>query len=280
MIGINMHSGAKYFPKISVITPCLNQAQFIEQTIHSVLSQDYPNLEYIVIDGGSMDGTTGVLKKYSSKLAWISQKDEGQADAINKGLKLASGEIIGFLNADDLYMPMALQCVGECFENHSETSWLIGRCRIIDSTGKEIRKSISIYKNFWLQARVPYSIFVLNFISQPATFWRRSLIERVGFLNQHLNYALDYEYWLRLYLHYPPFVIKDVLACFRWHSGSKSGSTCRAQFDEQYQVARQYTHSPLLLALHRAHNWLAIQTYQHLQASARPVRGLVFGKAK
>lgn len=275
-----MHNGAKCFPKISIITPSFDQVQFIEQTILSVLTQEYPNLEYIIVDGGSTDGTTGILKKYISEISWISERDEGQAEAINKGLMMASGEIVGFLNADDLYTPGALRCVGESFVDYSEARWLVGRCKIIDTAGMEIRKSISSYKNFWLRAKIPYSIYVLNFISQPATFWRRSLIERVGLLNQHLNYALDYDYWLRFYLHGSPLLINDDLACFRWHSGSKSGSTCCAQFEEQYQVARQYTHSPLLLALHRAHNWITIRTYRHLQAPTQPVRSLTFGKAK
>src|SRR5215208_6362038 len=118
--------------KISIITPSLNQGDFSEQTILSVLSQDYPNLEYLVVDGGSSDATLGVLAKYSGKVIWLSEVDKGQTDAINKGLRRATGSIVGYLNADDLLLPDTLKKVEQAFSNHPQTGWVTGKCRIVD----------------------------------------------------------------------------------------------------------------------------------------------------
>src|SRR5688500_4533124 len=118
-------------PKISIITPSLNQGDFIEQTILSVLSQDYPNLEYLVVDGGSSDATLGVLAKYAGKVTWISEADKGQTDAINKGLRRATGSIVGYLNADDLLLPGTLNKIGEVFSDHPQARWATGTCRIV-----------------------------------------------------------------------------------------------------------------------------------------------------
>lgn len=137
-------------PKITIITPSLNQAFFIEETIQSVFSQGYPYLEYLVIDGGSTDGTIDILKKYEGRLSWISGPDSGQTNAINKGLRLATGEVVAFLNSDDLYEPGALLTVGEFFASRPEAVWLTGMCINIDQSGKEIRQRTRLYKNFWL----------------------------------------------------------------------------------------------------------------------------------
>ena len=132
--------------KVSIITPSYNQRDFIERTIQSVLTQNI-DLEYIVIDGGSKDGTLKVLEKYKARLIWTSAKDKGQSDAVNKGLDMSSGEIIGWLNSDDIYLPGALQKVIKYFEENPECKWLYGRCKIIDQHDKEIRKFITRYKN-------------------------------------------------------------------------------------------------------------------------------------
>jgi glycosyltransferase involved in cell wall biosynthesis len=251
-------------PRISIITPALNSARFIEQTIASVLDQRYPDLEYIVIDGGSTDGTLDILKRYSDRLRWISEPDRGQADAINKGLRLSTGEILAYLNADDYYEPDALRKVGRAFSARPLARWLTGRCRIVDDGGRELRRPVTRYKEFWLRRGRSGVLSILNYISQPATFWRRSAWEEVGPFDDSLNYALDYDYWLRISRHYPLHVLDEPLANFRLHRTSKSGAGFVEQFDEEYEVARRHVSSAALLGLHQGHKRLIQAVYRTL----------------
>jgi glycosyltransferase involved in cell wall biosynthesis len=253
------------YPKISIITPSFNQGQFIEQTIQSVLSQNYPNLEYIVIDAASTDGTIEILSRYHDDLLWISEKDRGQSHALNKGLGMTSGEIIGFLNADDLYEPGALWAVGEYFMCHSDSAWLTGKCRIIDQDGHDVRRLISLYKYTWLCLGISPALFLLNYLSQPATFWTREIVDRVGSFDETLCYTLDYDYWMRLHQICELNFLDRRLACFRIHPASKSGSTTCAQFEEQFKVVQRYTDSSLVLNLHAFHNQIAIAAYQRMR---------------
>jgi glycosyltransferase involved in cell wall biosynthesis len=211
------------WPKISIITPSYNQGAFIEETIQSVLSQGYPNLEYIVVDGGSTDNTLAVLRAYQDTLTWISEPDQGQTDAINKGLKMASGEVLAYLNSDDLYLPGALHKVGAFFAENAHADWLTGYCRNVDGDGRTIRRFIRGYKNFWLSRHTYSSLLVINYIAQPATFWRRRVTDEIGPLNADLYYTMEYEYWLRIGAQHGLHVIKEDLAAFRLHEGSKSG---------------------------------------------------------
>lgn len=254
-------------PKITVITPTLNQCDYIEQTIHSVLSQNYPNLEYIVMDGGSTDSTLEILKKYEGRLHWISEKDRGQSHAINKGLRMASGEVVAFLNSDDYYEPGALLKVGKFFKGHPEAGWLTGKCRTLNSEGKEIRKLITLYKNFWLKTKSYQVLLVLNYISQPATFWRKNVIDAVGEFDETLRYAMDYDYSLRVGSQFKLWILDDTLASFRIHPSSKAGSSAHAQFDSDFQIAKRYITSPLLVRLHAAHNAITVNVYRKLMSS-------------
>jgi glycosyltransferase involved in cell wall biosynthesis len=248
-------------PPISIITPSFNQVDFIESTILSVLEQDYPALEYIVIDGGSTDGTLDILRKYEDRLTWISEPDRGQGHAINKGLARASGEVVAFLNSDDVFSSGALHAVGAYFVSHPEAQWLTGKCSIIDEGGYDIRKTITAYKDFWLGFRSYAVLQVLNYISQPATFWRRSLIEHVGNLNEDLRFTMDYEYWLRIGHQHRLHALRQRLAGFRLYATSKSGSEFEEQFDEELAVCRQFA-SPLMAQLHRLHNKLILGVYR------------------
>ncbi|HLO13267.1 MAG TPA: glycosyltransferase family 2 protein [Anaerolineales bacterium] len=254
-------------PRITVITPSFNQGDFIEQTINSVLSQKYPDLEYIVMDGGSTDNTLEILKKYDGRLLWISEKDRGQSHAINKGLRIATGEIIAFLNSDDLYEPDSLWKVGTFFTTYPDTNWLSGKCRTIDSRGKEIRKGITLYKNAWLRLRSYGVLAVLNYISQPATFWSRKVIGTIGDFDESLRYAMDYDYWLRIGGKFKLWVLDDYLACFRIHASSKAGSSANAQFEAEFQIAKRYITSPVLVWLHTTHVALTVSIYRKLMSS-------------
>jgi glycosyltransferase involved in cell wall biosynthesis len=239
-------------PRITVVTPSLNQGRFIERTIRSVLDQKYPDLEYFVVDGGSTDGTVDLLETYGSRIRWTSAKDRGQSDAVNKGLAQATGEVCSFLNADDLYEPGALLRVGEYFASHTEQVWLAGRCRIIDAEDREIRRLVTAYKNFWLRLGSYEVLTVLNYISQPAVFWRRRVMEEVGHLKETLHYGMDYDFWLRIGKRYPLDTLPEYLAGFRVHPSSKTGATTR-QFNEMWEIVQDHCHSRFLLAMHRGH---------------------------
>lgn len=248
-------------PRISIITPSLNQADFIEETILSVLDQDYPDLEFIVMDGGSTDATLEILQKYQHRLTWSSEADRGQSHAVNKGMRRATGEVLAFLNADDLLEPGALLAAGRYFADHPHAAWLTGKCTIIDPEGREIRKWITAYKNFWLRFHSYSVLQVLNDISQPATFWRRSVVEELGMLDEELTYTMDYEYWLRIGRAHKLHVLRRPLAFFRLHPASKSGSRFGQQFAEELTVCRRYA-SPFLVWLHRLHNALILAVYR------------------
>jgi glycosyltransferase involved in cell wall biosynthesis len=204
-------------PLVSIITPSLNQGFLIRETIKSVITQDYPNIEYIVIDGGSSDGTIPILQEFQQHLYWISEPDRGQSDAINKGWKLAKGEIISWLNSDDTLLPGAVSKCVESFQTMPEISALYGDCDYIGPHGAVISSYPTQpfnYKNLVTST--------VNFLPQPATFVRRSLIEKVGLLDDSLHFAMDLDYWLRAGLISDFRYLPERLATLRLHSSAKS----------------------------------------------------------
>lgn len=244
------------WPRISVVTPSFNQAQFIGRTIDSVLNQNYPNLEYIVMDGGSTDGTLEILKSYGKKIIYRSERDKGQGDAINKGLRMASGELLAYLNSDDTYQPAALIKTAEFFVENLGTMWAFGMCRIVDRNDNEIRNIVTAYKNFWLKRYNLQSLLVLDYISQPAVFWRKEAYKNIGCFDENEFYELDYDYWLRLGKRYKPGFINAYLASFRVHKQAKTSANTK-HFLEEIKVARKYTNNPIVIGLHYL-NFLSI----------------------
>jgi len=209
-------------PRISIITPSYNQNRYIERTIQSVIEQDYPNLEYIIIDGGSTDNTIDIIKKYEKYISrWISEKDNGQAHAINKGLTLATGEIIAYLNSDDIYLPGAFNNVVSSFNTDHHNQIVYGDCLYIDQNGDVIKKRKEIDFDYTMGCLIGFGIF----INQPTVFMRRSVIEKVGLFNEDLQMNMDGEYWFRcaqngiVFKHIPLF-----LSGFRSHPDSKTFS--------------------------------------------------------
>lgn len=260
-------------PLISVITPSFNQAAFIERTIRSVIDQDYGPIEYIVVDGGSTDGTLDILRKYEGRLIWVSEKDKGQADAINKGIKMSTGEIVGYLNSDDIYEEGALGKVAAFFHRAPDMMWMTGGCRIIDHEGREIRRLITAYKNFLLDHYSYSLLLAMNPISQPATFWRRQLVEELGYFDVDEHLVMDYEYWLRAGKKYMPGIFKDGLACFRVHGSSKTQSTNFANFKQELIVASRYSSSRTIRFLHYLNYVVIYFAYSLMAAGARIMRG-------
>lgn len=205
--------------KISIVTPSYNQGQFIEETIQSVFKQNYANLEYFIIDGYSTDNTLEIIKKYENKLTyWISEKDKGQTHAINKGFKMATGDIIAWLNSDDVYCEGAFDAVSDFFENHPECQWLAGNLLYMDAKGHAyIRKYPNSSK--WLEKNAMFSVY------QPNVFLRKSILSTVGYPREDFHMTMDYEWFCRIAQIHRLFIINKDLAKFRYHSQCKSSST-------------------------------------------------------
>jgi glycosyltransferase involved in cell wall biosynthesis len=240
-------------PGISIITPSLNSARYLPEMMKSVLGQsgDFA-LEWIVVDGGSTDGTLAILESANdSRLRWISEKDAGQTAAINKGLSLAKGEIVAWLNCDDRYMPGALDSVARAFAENPGVNWVVGRCEIIDSDGRPVRAQVTRYKNRKLDSFSFDALLALNMISQPAVFWRASFGREIGTLDESLFWTMDYDLWLRMARVCPPVIWRETLAQFRVHETSKSRGGHRPQFEEGYRVACRYATGAKGRLLHR-----------------------------
>jgi glycosyltransferase involved in cell wall biosynthesis len=205
-------------PKITIVTPSYNQGRFLEQTIASVVEQNYSNLEYIVIDGGSTDGSVDIIKRHKDRFAyWISEKDNGQSDAINKGLRRSTGEILAWLNSDDCYLPGTLENVAKYFDSRPDVDFLYGDLILVDEGGSPVGIRRVVPYNYTL------ALYGLSSIPQPSTFFRRRALDTVGLIDPEYHYHMDTEFFLRfgkagLKAAYLPFP----LAKFRLHRGSKT----------------------------------------------------------
>lgn len=201
---------------ISIITPSFNQARYLEQTIQSVLGQDYPHIEYIVVDGASTDGSVVVIKKYADKLAWwVSEKDSGQAEAINKGLARAKGEIVAWLNSDDYYLPSAVSAAMEVFEGNPDVVLVYGNMLAVDERGNAFNSLT--YKQLSLQELLCFQI-----IGQPAVFFRREALEKAGMLDPTFHFLLDHHLWIRIAQHGKILHVNQTWAAARYHAEAKN----------------------------------------------------------
>ncbi len=219
-------------PKVSIVSPSFNQVQFIEETICSVLNQKYPNIEYIIIDGGSTDGSVDIIRKYEKNISyWISEKDEGQTDAINKGLSLATGSILAYLNTDDVYLPSTVETVVRFFMENPNVFMVYGDIFQMDERshiGKRINpNNIDFYK--LLSGRF--------YLPQPTVFFRKEVLDDIGYFDKNLNLAMDLDYWIRMYLNqYNITYINEVLAKVRIYPNAKSISLKHKYLGEKLQI--------------------------------------------
>ena len=224
------------WPKISIVTPSLNQGKFIEETIRSVLLQGYPDFEYIIIDGGSTDESVDVIKKYERWLSyWISEPDKGQSSGINKGFKRSTGAIGAWINSDDLYEPRVFHKVAKAFCQREDLVLLYGDCKNIDEIGKvfSISRSRAYDRNRLIRCWP-------NFIPQPTAFFLCSAFKRLGGLDTSLQFAMDYDFWIRLGTEGPGLYLPLQIACFRVHENSKTSPGPIVYWPEMRSVSRRH----------------------------------------
>ena len=223
-------------PLVSIITPSYNQGRFIRQTIESVLNQSYPNIEYIIIDGGSTDDTLGILNEYSDRIKFISEKDLGQSNAINKGFQLARGEIIAWLNSDDIYEIDAVQTAVNAFDIHCKAGMIYGEGYIIDIDGTRIKRfENTIEFDLWML------LYVWDFILQPTVFFKKTVLESVGFLDETLNWIMDWDLWIRIALKYDVVYCNKFIACSREYNSTKTSTGAWKRVREIRSLYKKYT---------------------------------------
>ena len=219
------------FPLVSIVTPSFNQARFLEAAIRSVISQDYSRLEYIIVDGGSTDGSVGIIKKYESKLAWwVSEKDQGQTDAINKGLAGAKGEILAWLNSDDTYEPGAISSAVNFLLAHPEVGLIYGNANYINMDGSIIGHFPAAQTDL---ARLRRGYV---HIPQQTAFFRASLWRAVGPLDPSFYFAMDYDLWIRLAMRSQVKYVPQTWANFRLHTSGKTISADDRCWPEMLRV--------------------------------------------
>lgn len=269
-------------PKISIVTPSLNQAAFLEETIRSVLDQEYPSLEYVIVDGGSTDGSAGIIEKYGDRLhGWVSEKDQGHAHAINKGFSLTSGEIMAWINSDDKYLPWTFRVVAEIFTRFPRVSWITGFNAWWNDQGV-LTAAGRCQRNI-------YDFLLGNYewIQQESVFWRRSLWEKAGgCVDGSFRFMVDGELWSRFFLHDDLVSLDCILGGYRVHSGNRAlrnRDACRAEMEKAVAAMRRKCSRDVLRGYPalKAVDVLKKALFLERVPFSRGLRGIVpaFGKA-
>lgn len=245
------------YPKISIIIPSYNKAKYIGETLKSIVSQNYPNLEVIIQDGRSTDGTLDVIKKYTKShpkiFSWESKIDKGQTDAVYKGFKKATGDIYTYINADDVYEIGALKIVGNYFSKNPKTLWLAGKGRVINEQGDEIANLVTAYKNVLLHVNNYSVLLMVNYLMQPSVFLSCESYKKYGPFIGKKSYVLEYDLWLKLGKHKMPEVINNNLTKFRLYEQNKSMMN-KAILVDDLSLAKKHTNNSLIIFLHQLNN--------------------------
>lgn len=267
--------GDSAWPLITIVTPSYNQGKFVEETIRSVLLQGYPNLEYIIIDGGSTDNSVEIIRKYEPWLScWVSEEDYGQSDAINKGWERSTGEIVAYLNSDDVYTPGVFGEVAQYFKSHPECAVVHGLTMVTDEQGNERGVFGSTFD-------LISSINGCNdSVAQPSAFIRKGALLNVGLLDVNLHRAMDYDLWLRLKLKYPFMFVPRIWSKFRYHSESKSASKIPNRSDCLPIMCKLYATPELPKEIsdlkNRALSWANLFRAQMYSTVGRPIRARLY----
>ncbi|BBO73744.1 hypothetical protein DSCW_11610 [Desulfosarcina widdelii] len=226
-------------PLISIVTPSYNQGRFLDECIRSVVGQDYPNVEYVVIDGGSRDGSVDIIRRHEKQIKyWRSEPDGGQFEAIQEGFARTNGDVMAWINADDKYHLGAFSIVAEVFQEHPTVEWITGRPTAYDEHGKTIKVFDTL--PVWSRKKYLGGAYRKCCIQQESTFWRRSLWERAGgHLDAGLQYAGDFELWIRFFRYARLYTIDALIGGFRYHNMQKTAVGLDAYFEEADGIVRE-----------------------------------------
>ncbi len=252
-------------PLISIVIPSYNKVKYIEKTLQSIVAQKNARFEVIIQDGGSTDGTLDVIKKYAKKYAnligYVSKKDGGQLDAINKGLKKAKGDIVTFINADDVYEKDALFVVAEHYKENPEALWFAGKCRIINGKNQEIAKFWTLCKNILLKINsYPLLLLTSNYVSQPSAFITKKAYQKYGPFFGNKKFVYEYDMWLTLGKVAMPVVINKYLSKFRISEDNISSVVYDELFDMDIKVVKKHSNNLIFIYAHKINNYLRIIT--------------------
>ena len=246
-------------PKISIVIPSYNKARYIAKTLDSILEQKYNDLEVIIQDPGSTDGSLDIIKKYAEKypkmIFLYKEKDSGQLDAINRGLKKAKGDILTYINADDIYSKDSYKYVSEAYQNYHNALWFAGRGNVIDDEDKEIAGFITKYKNILLTLNSYYILLTTNYLMQPSVFLTKKAYKEYGNFKGTKQFVMEYEMWLRIGKVQMPVIIPKCLSSFRLPVASIYRNEYKKTLSEDYKIVQKFTQNPVILFLHNLHSF-------------------------
>jgi len=252
------------YPRITIVTPSFNKGDYLPRTIESVINQKYPNLEYLILDAGSTDASREIIKNYASEnpeIKYFFQKDRGQWDAVNIGFHKATGDLLGYINADDLYTDETFKQIAGAFAHHPSALWFAGKSQIIDDHGHPAYRPVNIYKDVLLEFNQRTFLLMVNYLMQPSVFITRRAFSQIGDFIGVGKYIMEYDSWLRLADLHMPVVIPKKLSYFRMSLSMASLNSTDQLLKTDAQIADKYTTNLLLRSLHHLHNRLRI-TYQ------------------